>query len=326
MTGVPVPGREGQNLFVSVVTPTLNRPDPLRRALRSLTAQHVADGHRLELIVVDNSRDGNARAGVEAIAREAAVPLRYVSEPRPGIAVARNRGVQESSGDWVAFLDDDEEAAPDWVQSLCAAATRSDADAVFGPVVAQPEAETAGVEDAAVLLGYFERRRDLQDGGDLTDWYAYLGTNNSMFRRETCLVSPQPFEEALDRIGGEDSLLLLQLYRDGRRFAWARGATVTEWVPPRRLTWSYVRRRKMLSGQIRTFVHRMLVPPQWPKVGLWMLIGAAQASLAAAGAACVWPLDRVRSRKLGVTALGGLGKLLWLPRFRPSLYGSNLVS
>ncbi len=313
-------------MFVSIVTPTLNRPAPLLRALRSLTAQRVPDGHRIELVVVDNSPDGNARDAVEAISRESAIPLRYVCEPRPGIAVARNRGVRESGGDWVAFLDDDEEAAPDWVQSLCAAATRSGADAVFGPVVARPEADTANVDDASVLLAYFERRRELADGDDLTSWYAYLGTNNSMFRRATCLASPQPFEEALDRIGGEDSLLLLQLYRKGRRFAWARGATVIEWVPQRRLTWSYVRRRKMLSGQIRTFVHRMLAPPQWQKVGGWMLIGAAQASLAGIAAACVWPLNRVRARKLGVSALGGLGKLLWLPRFRPSLYGSNLVS
>jgi glycosyltransferase involved in cell wall biosynthesis len=313
-------------LFVSVVMPTLNRPVPLRRALHSLTAQHVPDGHRIELVVVDNSPDGNARHSVEAIARETAIPLRYVSEPHPGIAVARNRGVRESVGDWVAFLDDDEEAAPDWVQSLCAAAKRSDADAVFGPVMARPEADRADVGDASVLLGYFERRRELPDGGELTDWYAYLGTNNSMFCKATCLASPQPFEEVLDRIGGEDSLLLLQLYRAGRRFAWARGATVTEWVPPRRLTWSYVRRRKMLSGQIRTFVHRMLVPPQWLQVALWMLVGAAQASVAGAGAAFVWPLDRVLSHRLGVTAFSGLGKLLWFPRFRPSLYGSNLVS
>jgi len=313
-------------LFVSIVTPTLNRPLPLHRALQSLTAQRVPDGYRIELVVVDNSPDGNARGGVDAIARDAAIPLRYVAEPRPGIAVARNRGVRESRGDWVAFLDDDEEADPDWAQSLCAAATRSGADAVFGPVVARPEVDAQGVADASVLLGYFERRRELADGDDLTDWYAYLGTNNSMFRKATCLATPQPFEEALDRIGGEDSLLLLWLYRAGRRFAWAQGATVTEWVPPRRLTWSYVRRRKMLSGQIRTFVHRMLVPPQWPKVVGWMLIGATQASSAGAAAACVWPFDRVLARKLSVTALSGLGKLFWLPRFRPSLYGNNLVS
>lgn len=307
---------------VTVVTPTLRRPAPLERALASLLSQRAPEGVRIDLLVVDNDAEAGARAQVERIARDAALPLRYVSEPRPGVATARNRGVAEATGDWIAFLDDDEEAAPDWIARMLEAAEALNADAAFGPVTARAE---DGVE-----LGdfgpYFERAFDLPDHADLTDKSAYLGTNNSMFRRAGRLRGREPFDESLNQCGGEDSLLLKRLRADGNRFVWAAQAGVTEWVPARRLTWSYVRRRKFLSGQIRSFVHQMMDPPHWGRLALWMAIGAAQATAAGAAALLFAPVDRARSNRLAATAWGGLGKVLWMERFRPGLYGSGLVS
>jgi glycosyltransferase involved in cell wall biosynthesis len=93
---------------VSVVIPTRNRRDFLRLALFSVLRQREVD---LEVIVVDDaSTDDTAEiAGGTADSR-----VRLVRQPSPaGVSAARNRGIGEAKGAWVAFLDDDDLWAPE---------------------------------------------------------------------------------------------------------------------------------------------------------------------------------------------------------------------
>ncbi|MCC2098066.1 MAG: glycosyltransferase family 2 protein [Hyphomicrobiales bacterium] len=310
--------------MVSAVVPSLDRHDSLRRALTSLSAQKLGPGLSLEIIVVDNSQDANARPLVEelAISPSAHHPIVYISEPQPGISTARNAGVRAAKGQWIAFLDDDEEAEQDWAAELVRIARTSGADAVFGPV----NAKSGGASLPEALAPYFSRSIEAGDGSDVTALAAYLGTNNSMFVRETCFAGAAPFDESLNETGGEDSLLLQRLVLQGRRFAWASGAGVSEWAAQRRLNWAYVRKRKFLSGQIRVFVQQMSVPGRWDRIALWMSVGLVQFLAGGLAALLLWPLDRNRAAKASATAWGGLGKLFWTARFRPKLYGSGLVS
>ena len=295
---------------VSIVIPTLNRPACLARAIASALAQQ--GDPRLEIVVIDNSADSSARADHPTI--------RILREPRPGIANARNAGVAAARGEWIAFLDDDEEASPRWIANLLAVARRTGADAVFGPIEARAEGGKMGG-----FSPYFSRTLAAADGADITTLSAHLGTNNSMFHRG-CLDGAEPFDIRLNAIGGEDSLLIERLKLGGRRFAWAARASVIEWAPPRRLTWAYVRKRKFLSGQIRVFVQRMASPSRWDRIAVWMGIGLAQFVLAGVAALALRPLAPDRSARARATAWGGLGKVLWQARFRPTLYGAGLVS
>ncbi len=195
-------------------------------------------------------------------------------------------------------------------------------DAVFGPV----EARAEGGCSIAGFAAYFSRRLDRADGADVTDLAAYLGTNNSLFDRRRCLADAQPFDPSLNELGGEDSLLIKRLAMNGRRFVYARQAGVVEWVPPARLTWAYVCKRRFLSGQIRIFTLHMIRPVQWHRIAIWMAVGLTQFVLAGAASIALRPLNRERAAKALAAAYGGLGKVLWLPRFRPALYGVGLVS
>lgn len=308
---------------ISVVIPTLNRHRALARALASLAGQRdLPPGDDFEVVVVDNSTDANARALVAEISADAAVPIRYSTVPEPGVASARNAGVAAAAGDWIAFLDDDETAGPTWLATLLEVARETGADAVFGPVGAKPE--DGG--ELGPMEAYFSRRLECPDRAEITEAAAYLGTNNSMFSRAACLSVAGPFEPRLNSVGGEDSLLLRRLVMAGRRFAWASEAGITEWVPARRMTWAYIRKRKFLSGQIRTFVNAMVEPPRPKDVALWMMVGAVQAALAGAVAMAVLPFRRPAAYRFGATAWGGLGKVFWMSRFRPTLYGTGLVS
>jgi succinoglycan biosynthesis protein ExoM len=307
---------------VTVVIPTLDRPAALRRAVESVLRQAGPADVAIDVVVVDNSMNGNAQSVVASIPAAANIPVQWRNEPCPGVANARNAGVRAATGDWIAFLDDDEEADAHWIAALVAVAKQGGADAVFGPI--EPRADGDG--EIEPIARYFQRRIDRPDGADITVLSAYLGTNNSMFNRARCLVEPAPFDPRLNTSGGEDSLLLKRLVMEGRRFAWASRAHVIEWVPQRRLTMNYVLKRKFLSGQIRVFVLRMAHPPQWTHIALWMAVGAVQSLVGGAATLALRPFGGPAYDRASVIFFAGLGKLFWAPRFRPALYGAGLVS
>lgn len=92
---------------VSVVIPTHNRPELLKRAVNSVLGQTFKD---LEVIVVD---DGLEKRADEVINNFHDSRLKYIqhSEEKGG-SVARNTGIKASSGNFIAFLDDDDEWLP----------------------------------------------------------------------------------------------------------------------------------------------------------------------------------------------------------------------
>lgn len=97
---------------VTVVIPTLNRRERLERAVHSVLGQKY---RHLELIVVDNgSTDGthNYLMGIND------PRVNVVRTDQPGPSAARNAGLAVASGDWITFLDDDDEALPNWLSAF----------------------------------------------------------------------------------------------------------------------------------------------------------------------------------------------------------------
>jgi glycosyltransferase involved in cell wall biosynthesis len=93
---------------VSVVVPTHDRRRLLRQTLASILWQREVD---FEVIVVD---DGSSDGTADAVARLGDARVRLVRHDTPqGVAAARNRGIAEATGAWLAFCDDDDLWAPD---------------------------------------------------------------------------------------------------------------------------------------------------------------------------------------------------------------------
>lgn len=98
---------------VSVVIATRERPADLARCLESVVRLRYP---RFEVVVVDNAPDTDA---AERIVRERfASRVTYVREPRPGLAVARNRGLAHAHGQIIAFTDDDVIVDADWLAAI----------------------------------------------------------------------------------------------------------------------------------------------------------------------------------------------------------------
>ena len=97
--------------LVSVVIPTCNRAGLLKRAVNSVVGQTYA---RLEIIVVDDASTDNTREIVRGFKDDRIRYLRH-DENRGGSA-ARNTGVDAATGQYIAFLDDDDEWVPQMMQ------------------------------------------------------------------------------------------------------------------------------------------------------------------------------------------------------------------
>jgi glycosyltransferase involved in cell wall biosynthesis len=94
--------RQPENPLISVVLPTFNRCRLLGRALDSVLAQTYRN---LELIVVDDGSTDDTALLLSAYARDR---LRVIRQPNRGVSAARNAGMRQASGQWIALLDSDD--------------------------------------------------------------------------------------------------------------------------------------------------------------------------------------------------------------------------
>jgi len=95
--------------FVSIIIPTFNRSELLKRALASVFKQTISD---YEVIVID---DGSTDETAEMI-RELYPDVNYIYQQNKGVSSARNKGLELAKGDWMAFLDSDDEWMPEKLQ------------------------------------------------------------------------------------------------------------------------------------------------------------------------------------------------------------------
>ena len=101
--------KESTMVTVSAVIPTRGRPELLRRAVRSALAQTLRD---IEVVVVIDGPDPVTHGVLQELAQQDS-RLRVLALPSSvGGSDARNRGVDAAAGEWIAFLDDDDEWLP----------------------------------------------------------------------------------------------------------------------------------------------------------------------------------------------------------------------
>ena len=124
------PARPSPDMSVSIVLPTCNRPDDLRRCLAALRAQRPE--RRMEIVVIDN-RPGPA-SPTPAVVREFD-DVCLIEEPRPGLSYARNAGFAAATGDILVAIDDDVTVPEGWLERLVAPFARPEVMAVTGHVL-----------------------------------------------------------------------------------------------------------------------------------------------------------------------------------------------
>jgi succinoglycan biosynthesis protein ExoM len=295
--------------MISIVVPTFRRESYLGPLFTALMAEVDGVTVPVEMVLVDNSPEASAKT----TAASAPGFVRYVHEPRTGVAQARNRGVAEAQGSHVIFLDDDETPATGWLAAFAAAAARGDR-ATFGAV--EPIFEKEPPEALRGPLDrVFSRRLPAISGQDVRHLRAYLGSGNSMFRRDVLALVDPPFDTAFDA-GGEDVWLFRRLVdQHGVGLIWCPEALVREIVPERRATIAFLRSRRFSDGQLRCLVESGAGGGRGPaRVAVWMMVGGAQVVLHGIAALATRPFSATVSTRFQLAAVGGAGKLLWWRR------------
>lgn len=297
--------------LLTIAVTTCRRPALLLDCLGSVCEQIIDE---TEVLVIDNDPAKSAEPTTSGFSDPR---VRYVHEPRVGVAHARNRAVKESSGRYVAFIDDDEVAQPGWVLSMLRQIELG-SEASFGRVVphylGSPE---AGLE--SVLAQLYSRDLAHDADADVSAEWAWLGTGNSLFEKDKCLGGASPFAEHLNATGGEDTWLIRGLVRQGIRMTWNPSAVVLEQVTSDRLTLEDVRRRKFRLGQTRSsMVFGSGGARGYLAVAAWMSIGLAQYVIHSALSFVQHRSSNHRWKSHSARASGGRGKLVWW-RLRQSL-------
>lgn len=259
------------NESVTVIVLTFRRPDGLREAIPQLLT--AIDGQSAgEVLVVDNDERPSA---AEIVAEFADPRLRYVHEPHPGIAAARNRGLEETKErDIVVFIDDDERPREHWLELLLEQQRSTGAQAVSGPVISEYE----GVLDPWIVAGRFFQHPRYPTGTVIP----VAATNNLLLVRPFVEQIGLRFDLDFGLSGGEDSVFTREITKAGGRIVWCDEAIVTDVIPPNRATKQWVRQRAFRLGNSEA---RARIKVASTRAGRWreVLVVAGRALLRMGG-------------------------------------------
>src|SRR6266545_7755936 len=185
---------------VSVVVPTRNRRQFLRLSVFSALRQR---GVEVEVIVVDDASTDGAAAMVSSLADRRVRLLRQDS--RGGVSAARNRGIEEASGEWLAFLDDDDLWAPEKLVLQLESATRAGRTWAY--------AEDVNVDDDLRVLSAFRPPTPEQVMEALPRYNPVPSGASNIIVRADALAAVGPFDPDLRRT--EDWDLWIRMARTG---------------------------------------------------------------------------------------------------------------
>ena len=213
------PEREGA---VSVVVPTLGRPDSIAALLRDLAAQSIPVH---EVVVVAQGGGGEPPGDLPT---DPPYALQWIAVDWSGACRSRNLAISRTTGDWLLLLDDDVRCPPDFLRTMLSEVRRWGLDAASARVWT-PSTPVAAEEKFA---NAFPASR--LDGGDASGpdwmWPGFAGCA-SMVRAEFAR-RVDGFDERLDLGYGEDFEFGLRLREAGARFLHVQRPYVVHYHEP----------------------------------------------------------------------------------------------
>jgi succinoglycan biosynthesis protein ExoM len=226
---------------ISVCICTFRRPEQLCRLLQTLHGLETGGLFSYSIVVADNDASRSAEQVVKEFEATATIHTTYCTEGQKNIARARNKVVENAHGDFIAFIDDDESPAGDWLLRLYQACVAHRAHGVLGPVKAKYEC----IPPAWMIKGAFFERPSYPTGYRLH--WSETRTGNVVFRRSILDSEELPFRTQFDTMA-EDLDFFRRMMERGHKFIWCNEAVVYEAVPESRCNRAYLLKRALLRG------------------------------------------------------------------------------
>lgn len=227
---------QSQRRKVLIAVPTYRRNEMLAQLLDSINKLTPPENADVSVVVIDNDKSSAARPVVEQWATTFSVPLSYEIETAPGVTHVRNHALKLAADfDLLAFIDDDEFAAPEWLAGLVKRYEETNAAAVFGPVWpiyedAAPQWMREWNVHAIKITETADRTEPGGSGNSLIDMHVVRELNIS-------------FDPRLSKTGGEDTMFFLLMRDHGHRLTQTKDASVFEHVPRERAQIGWLLRR-----------------------------------------------------------------------------------
>jgi glycosyltransferase involved in cell wall biosynthesis len=219
---------------------TYKRSQSLRRLLNELGKQ-ITDGlFTYSIVVVDNDCLRSAEAEVSGFAASSPIAIQYFVECEQNIALARNKAIENASGNYVAFIDDDEFPTETWLLTLFKACKKLDVDGVLGPVKPYFEKEPP----RWIVKGKFWQRPTYPAG--LVIDGSKGRTGNVILKAGIFAGNREPFRREFTV--GEDRDFFSRMVAQGHTFVYCNEAVAYETVPPDRWKRSFLLKRSWLQG------------------------------------------------------------------------------
>lgn len=233
----------------SVVICTYNRSTHLKNVLKSLSEQIVPENLEWEIIVVDNNSIDDTSKVVKDFGNSSGTPIKYLKEEKQGLSHARNRGIMESKGKYIAFTDDDVIVDENWVSSLYEAFQRYGCDCVGGRIFMKPVRKLPRwlKKELWGFLAYLDYGNE---PFQISDHFIF-GTNMAFAR--DILDNVTYFNTELGRtgyipIGGEETDIVKRILQKGGKAYYQPTAIVYHVIDEYKLKKSYFRRLHYYSG------------------------------------------------------------------------------
>jgi succinoglycan biosynthesis protein ExoM len=225
---------------ISVCICTYKRPQLLKRLVNDLAAQETSALFTYSIVVADNDQSRSAEMVIANFMAESHINVVYCVEPQQNISRARNKAIENTSGDFVAFIDDDEFPTQRWLLTLFNTLNSYKVDGVLGPVKRHFD-ETP---PKWLLRSSFYSRAVYPTGTPLDEEEGRTG--NVLLRSQLFHDLAQPFKPEL-RVG-EDKDFFRRMIGSGYRFIWSAEAVVFETVPPIRWKRGFLLKRALFRG------------------------------------------------------------------------------
>lgn len=231
---------DNQN-HISICICTYKRAEFLSRLLEHVRDQETDGLFSYSIVVADNDALESGRAVVEAFAASCKLVVTYCVEPRQNIALTRNKALENATGNFIAFIDDDEFPPKRWLLTLFEACKKYGSDGVLGPV--KPHFDEAPPK--WIVAGKFYERSTYPTGMVID---GPQGRTGNVLLRRTLFTDAQVFNPKHKT--GEDQEFFGRMIEAGHVFVWCAEAMVYETVPPMRWRRGFILKRTLLRGSL----------------------------------------------------------------------------
>ena len=229
---------------ISITVCTYNRRTMLEKALKSLIAQEHKNCFTYEILVIDDGSNDGTKELVESMISKSQVPIRYIQGGGIGVPNARNNGLQAARGEWIAFFDDDQLAADDWLINLWLTAKKNNTECVGGMRLLHLSSLDLSKIDS-VTRAFLGEIKVLNEGMK-TNRKWFPNTGNSLVKKEIFNIVGYFDETCLS--GGEDLDFFRRVRMAGFRVWETPAAIVYHIIPKYRFNYSYLKWTALRSG------------------------------------------------------------------------------